>query len=124
MSNALLCNIFYPKSPLHDGAVIIRENKIMAANCFLPLSQDNSLSRELGTRHRAAIGISENSDAVVIVVSEESGKISIAVNGDLTRNLTVDILNRALYKILIPAPAESGEGNFIIKKVKSRWKNG
>jgi len=124
VSSELLLNIFYPRSPLHDGAVVIRENRIMAANCFLPLTQDTSLSKELGTRHRAAIGISENCDAVVVVVSEESGKISIAVNGDLTRNLTVENLNRALIKIFMPTPQDRAETNFIIKKVKSRWKNG
>lgn len=96
----LLVNIFVPNTPLHDGAVIIGGNKILAAACFLPLTHNNDLSRELGTRHRAAIGLSENSDAVVIVVSEETGKISIARDGDLTRNLTVETLKKALSKTL------------------------
>lgn len=96
----LLVNIFVPNTPLHDGAVVISENKIVAAACFLPLTANNDLSKELGTRHRAAIGLSENSDAVVIVVSEETGKISVALDGDLTRNLTVDTLKLALRKIL------------------------
>ncbi|NLY42383.1 MAG: TIGR00159 family protein [Clostridiaceae bacterium] len=100
ISAELLVNIFVPNTPLHDGAVIIRKNKIKAAACFLPLSQNQNLSKELGTRHRAALGISENSDAVVIVVSEETGKISIALDGDLTRNLTIEILKKALNKTL------------------------
>ena len=100
ISAELLVNIFVPNTPLHDGAVIIGSNKILAAACFLPLTHNNDLSKELGTRHRAAIGLSENSDAVVIVVSEETGKISIALNGGLTRNLTVDSLKKALIKTL------------------------
>lgn len=100
VSAELLVNIFVPNTPLHDGAVIIRGNKIMAAACFLPLTQNQDLSKELGTRHRAAIGISENSDAVTIVVSEETGKISIALDGDLTRNLTIETLKKALHKTL------------------------
>ncbi|MCG8501141.1 MAG: diadenylate cyclase CdaA [Firmicutes bacterium] len=100
VSAELLVNVFVPNTPLHDGAVIIRENKIKAAACFLPLTQNQDLSKELGTRHRAALGISENSDAVAIVVSEETGKISIALNGDLTRNLTVETLKKALNKTL------------------------
>ncbi len=96
----LLVNIFVPNTPLHDGAVIIGDNRILAAGCVLPLTAKSDLSKELGTRHRAAIGLSENSDAVVIVVSEETGKISIALNGDLTRNLTKDTLRRAIIKSL------------------------
>lgn len=96
----LLVNIFVPNTPLHDGAVIIGGNKVLAAACFLPLTHNNDLSRELGTRHRAAIGLSENSDAIVIVVSEETGKISIARDGDLTRGLTVETLKKALTKTL------------------------
>lgn len=98
VSSALLENIFVPNTPLHDGAVIIRDEKIYTAGCFLPLTSNASLSRELGTRHRAALGISEASDALVIVVSEETGKISIAVNGSLTRNLTEEALKSALTK--------------------------
>lgn len=96
----LLVNIFVPNTPLHDGAVIIGDNKILAGACFLPLTPNNELSKELGTRHRAAIGLSENSDAAVIVVSEETGKISIALDGNLTRNLTVNTLKLALKKVL------------------------
>lgn len=100
ISAELLVNIFVPNTPLHDGAVVIGSNKILAAACFLPLTHNNDLSKELGTRHRAAIGLSENSDAVVIVVSEETGKISIALDGGLTRNLTVETLKKALLKTM------------------------
>lgn len=100
ISAELLINIFVPNTPLHDGAVVIGSNKILAAACFLPLTHNNDLSKELGTRHRAAIGLSENSDAVVIVVSEETGKISIALDGGLTRNLTVESLKKALLKTM------------------------
>lgn len=113
VSKGLLENIFVPKTPLHDGAVIIRDNKIMAAGCMLPLTNNNNLSYELGTRHRAAIGLSENTDAIIVVVSEETGKISIARHGTLTRNLTGESLKKALKKIL--APEEEGEDN--IKKI-------
>lgn len=100
VSSRLLENIFVPNTPLHDGAVIIRNNKIATAGCLLPLTANNNLSRDLGTRHRAAIGLSEVTDAVIIVVSEETGKISIAMNGSLTRNLSEEALNKALKKIL------------------------
>lgn len=102
VSAALIENIFVPKTPLHDGAMIIRSNKIHTAGCLLPLTSNLNLSRELGTRHRAAIGLSEVSDAVIVVVSEETGKISIAINGTLTRNLTEESLKKALGKTLKP----------------------
>ncbi len=98
----ILVNIFVPNTPLHDGAVVIRDNRIVAAACFLPLTQNHDLSVELGTRHRAALGISECSDAAVIVVSEETGKISLALDGSLTRNLTIESLKKALVKIMSP----------------------
>ena len=85
---------------MHDGAVVIRNNKIVTAGCILPLTANNNLSRDLGTRHRAAIGLSEVTDAVIIVVSEETGKISIALNGSLTRNLSKESLVKALTKII------------------------
>lgn len=100
VSSALLENIFFPKTPLHDGAVIIRGDRIHTAGCFLPLTSNTNLSRDLGTRHRAALGISEASDAIVVVVSEETGKISLAINGSLTRNLTEASLKTALGKAL------------------------
>lgn len=102
VSSALLINTFIPNTPLHDGAVILRDNRIMAGRCLLPLTQTQKLSAELGTRHRAAIGMSENSDAIVVVVSEETGKISIALEGSLTRNLTVETLRKALKKLMLP----------------------
>lgn len=101
ISSELLINIFTPNTPLHDGAVVIRENKIKASACFLPLTDNPNLSKELGTRHRAALGITEVSDAIAIVVSEESGKISFALNGGLVRNLNSDTLRKALNKNLI-----------------------
>ena len=93
----LLENIFYPKAPLHDGAVVISKNRIRSAGCFLPLSQNYEISKELGTRHRAALGLSEVSDAVVVVVSEETGKISFVQNGQMLRGLTPDELRNRLY---------------------------
>ncbi len=102
VSAELLVNLFVPNTPLHDGAVVIRRNRIVAASCFLPLTENKDLSTELGTRHRAALGMSECSDAVVIVVSEETGKISLALDGSLTRNLTVESLKKALIKVMSP----------------------
>ncbi len=95
----LLTNIFVPKTPLHDGAVIIRNNKIEAASCFLPLSQNPNVSKELGTRHRAGLGMSEESDAVVVIVSEETGGISIACGGELNMKLTPEALENNLIKL-------------------------
>ena len=97
VSPQLLCNIFVPNTPLHDGAVIISENKIAAAACMLPLSDDQEISKEFGTRHRAAVGASKNSDSIVVVVSEETGKISVAKDG----TLIVDVKEEALKKILL-----------------------
>ena len=96
VSPELIINIFVPNTPLHDGAVIIGGNKIKAAACFLPLTQDNTLNQELGTRHRAAIGITEVADCVVVVVSEETGRISAAQNGKLMNNLDEPNLRRLL----------------------------
>ncbi len=96
-SKEVFGNIFYPKAPLHDGAVIMRDGFILAAACFLPKPQkDASINKKLGSRHRAAIGMSENSDAVVIVVSEETGQISVALNGNLTRDYTREKLRKVL----------------------------
>jgi diadenylate cyclase len=92
ISSVLLLNIFEHNAPLHDGAIVIRKNKISAAGCFLPLTGDNSLNKDLGTRHRAAIGIAEQSDALTIVVSEETGAISVAQNGKLQRFLDTNTL--------------------------------
>ncbi len=102
----LIKNIFYPKTPLHDGAVIIRDGKVASAACMLPLSTNNNLSRELGMRHRAGIGITERSDAVVAIVSEETGSISVAVDGILKRHLNVETFETLLRKELIPVESE------------------
>ena len=102
ISPELIVNVFYPKSPLHDSALIIREGRVFAAGCFLPLSQNQEISRELGTRHRAAFGISENSDVLVIVVSEENGIISLVEHGIIKRSMTIDTLRIALEKALLP----------------------
>lgn len=96
----LLENLFVPNTPLHDGATIIRQNKIVASGCVLPLTNNTTINKKLGTRHRAAIGLSENSDALVIVVSEETGTISLAINGRLTRNYDKDKLKVILLKIM------------------------
>ena len=91
-----------PNTPLHDGAVIIRDDKIHKASCVLPLSANKDLSNELGTRHRAALGISEQADCVCLVVSEETGKISVMQNGNMMRNLSVNSLYKLLNKVLAP----------------------
>jgi diadenylate cyclase len=107
-SKELFGNIFYPKTPLHDGAVIMRDGMILAAACFLPKPQKEELiNKKLGSRHRAAIGMSENSDALIIVVSEETGQISVAENGTLTRNYTREKLHNLLTDTLIPKQNES-----------------
>jgi diadenylate cyclase len=100
VSGALLESVFYPKSPLHDGAVIVRDGRIVAACCMLPLTESTALSRELGTRHRAAIGVTEESDAVAVVVSEETGHITVAHRGLLTSIEDVDELEEMLTDLL------------------------
>ena len=100
ISSELIVNIFIPNTPLHDGAMVIRNNKIAAATCFLPLTQNQSLSKELGTRHRAGLGLSEDADAVVVIVSEETGKISIALDGELITNLSPELLEEKLILLL------------------------
>ncbi|WP_040197728.1 diadenylate cyclase CdaA [Candidatus Soleaferrea massiliensis] len=106
-SKELIGNIFFVNSPLHDGAMVVRYGKLFAAGCFLPLSTNQSISRELGTRHRAALGMSENSDAMVIIVSEETGYISIAHDGVLTRNITPETLRFSLEEELFPSRKQS-----------------
>ena len=122
VSPQLLVNLFTPNTPLHDGAVIISDNKIVAAACILPLASDNDISKELGTRHRAALGISKESDSIAIVISEENGKISIAKNG----TLIVDVNEEALKKILIKSmvtdrykDVEVTKGRF--ENMKATW---
>lgn len=106
VNSELLKNLFWNKAPMHDGAVIVRNGQIIGAGCVLPLSGNVNLSRELGMRHRAGIGMSENSDAVVAIVSEETGSISVAVDGMLKRHLAPETLDRLLRAELMPEPAE------------------
>ena len=122
-SKEVFGNIFYPKTPLHDGAVIMRDGIILAAACFLPKPQNDAIiNKKLGSRHRAAIGMSENSDAIVIVVSEETGQISVAMNGVLTRDYTRDKLEDLLHReIYTTIPTEdSGEDKKRISSVFKR----
>lgn len=106
ISSELLINIFIPNTPLHDGAVIIQGTRITAAACYLPLSENPFISKELGTRHRAAIGISEVGDALAIVVSEETGQISLALDGQVVRDINEESLISKLYSELSPKSAE------------------
>lgn len=107
-SAPIICNIFFNKAPLHDGAMILRDGMVYAAGCILPLTKSDRVAIELGTRHRAAIGMSENSDAVIIVVSEETGQISVVVNGVITRNFTRETLRSELESRLL-SEEEQGE---------------
>ncbi len=109
VSEQLLRNIFFPKAALHDGAMIILEGRVAAAGCVLPLSESNRLSADLGTRHRAGMGMSEASDAVVVIVSEETGTISVAVGGMLKRHLAPQTLERLLIQELCPKENQTPE---------------
>ncbi|MBE7033337.1 MAG: TIGR00159 family protein [Ruminococcaceae bacterium] len=122
ISSELLINIFIPNTPLHDGAVIVRDNKIVAARCILPLTQNETLSREFGTRHRAALGLSESSDAAIIVVSEETGKISFTLNGDMSRNYTEDTLKKVITKVLSSDSSDNSDNIFSKWKEMLKWK--
>lgn len=115
LSPHILRNLFFNNAPLHDGAVIIRDGRVYAAGCFLPLTTKTDIDKDLGTRHRAAIGVSENSDAIVIVVSEETGQISIAMNGSLQRNYNYATLKQALN-----ANIKEVQGEHHVKKGKSK----
>ena len=99
LTSQLLINIFEKNTPLHDGAVIVRGDRVISATCYLPLSDSMTISKDLGTRHRAALGISEVSDSLTIVVSEETGKVSIALSGELYRNVDADFLRNKLAYI-------------------------
>lgn len=118
VSAELLKSIFYPKSPLHDGAVIVRNDRILAATCMLPMTSNTSISRDLGMRHRAGIGISEVTDAVVIIVSEETGSISVAINGMLKRHLAHDTFEKLLRNELILDDNASSVRN----RIRNRFK--
>ena len=120
VTSQLLINIFEHNTPLHDGAVIIQGNRVVSATCYLPLSDNLGLSKELGTRHRAGVGISEITDSLTIIVSEETGKISVAYEGELERNLDADSLRDRMYKIL-NNPVEEHK-NLRIWKGRSRDK--
>ena len=114
VSEQLIRNVFYPKTALHDGAMIVRDGRVAAAGCVLPLSESSHLSSDLGTRHRAAVGISEVTDAVTVVVSEETGAISVAVGGVLKRHLAPQMLERLLRNELCP-PETQPEDNLVVK---------
>ena len=122
VSPQLLVNIFEPKTPLHDGAVVISGNKIAAAACVLPLADDKDIARELGTRHRAAIGISKETDCVAVVVSEETGKISIAKEGTLIADVKEETLKKILIKYLITIKDIEQEKKEKIKRFKKFYK--
>lgn len=122
-SEQLLRNVFFPRASLHDGAVIIRDGRVAAAGCVLPLSNSQRLHADLGTRHRAAVGISEVSDAVVVVVSEETGVISVAVGGVLKRHLAPQMLERLLRNELCPVE-EKQEENLVVKLRQKLQKKG
>ena len=116
VSTQLLRMIFVPKTPLHDGAVIIRSNKIYAAACYLPLTDNPDLSKDLGTRHRAGIGITETADCITVIVSEETGTVSIARNGVLTRTMTTDILRRLLRDSLSEQEEKAARGWLFLRR--------
>lgn len=125
VSPQLLVNIFTPKTPLHDGAVVISNNKIAAAACMLPLASDKDIARELGTRHRAGIGISKESDSIAVIVSEETGKISVAKDGTLIADVREDVLKKILINNIVTKRFSEGK----IKKERKlnklifKWKN-
>lgn len=116
----LICNVFFPKTPLHDGAMILRNGRICAAGCILPLSQNMLISKDLGTRHRAALGMSENSDAVIVVVSEETGTISVAERGGLRRNYSKEELRTRLRSALLPEENDTS----LLSSIRGRIKKG
>ena len=125
VSPQLLVNIFEPKTPLHDGAVIISNNKIAAAACVLPLADDKDIAKELGTRHRAAIGISKESDSIVVVVSEETGKMSVAKDGTLIADVREDVLKKILISNVVTKrfAVEKKERASQLKKIRERIRN-
>ena len=122
VSEQLIRNIFFPKAALHDGAMVVRDGRVTAAGCVLPLSGNQQLSADLGTRHRAGVGISEVSDAVVVIVSEETGTISVAVGGMLKRHLAPQTLERLLLNEL--APGEDGKKRGALSGLWSKVKSG
>ena len=119
VSPQLLVNIFTPNTPLHDGAVVISDNKISAAACMLPLASDGDIARELGTRHRAAIGMSKESDAIIVVVSEETGRISVAKEGTLIADVKEEALKKILISNIITKRFKENDKKTIFDKVKN-----
>ena len=124
LSGELLKNIFFIKAPMHDGAVIVRNGRAMAAGCMLPLSKNVNLSRDLGMRHRAGIGMSENSDAVVVIVSEETGSISVAIGGMLRRHLKPETLENLLRNELLLQEETEDKQKFPLLKLLRAKRNG
>lgn len=125
ISHELIGNIFFPNSPLHDGAAVVRDGRLLCAGCVLPLTKSENISSDLGTRHRAALGMSEQSDAMVIVTSEETGTISVALKGELIRELTDSELREKLMDYLLENPPENkltGEGGVFNKLFKGKKK--
>lgn len=118
LTSELLINIFIPNTPLHDGAVIVQKQQVSAAACYLPLSESPFISKELGTRHRAALGISEVTDSITIVVSEETGSVSLTKNGELHRDLSPEMVNEMLTKELVTAnkTSSSARWNWRVKR--------
>ena len=120
-SAELIKNIFFKNSPLHDGAMIVRAGRVCAAGCVLPLSGNQSLSRDLGTRHRAAVGMSESADSVLVVVSEETGSISVAIGGILKRHLSPDMLRKLLENELLDSEKQEKSR---LAAIRDMWKGG
>ena len=123
ISPQLLVNIFVPKTPLHDGAVVISNNKIAAAACMLPLASDQDIAKELGTRHRAGIGISKESDAIAIIVSEETGKVSVAKDGTLIADVREDVLKKILISNIVTKRLNEAKENKETKGLKEIFQN-
>lgn len=124
LSEPLIENLFYKGSPLHDGAVIIRDDRILAAACVLPLTENSSLSKDLGTRHRAGLGITEVSDAIVLIVSEETGIISMAVDGKLSRFLDLKAVEKMLLNYFMNKFTRKKTGKALIKQLFGKKSNG
>ncbi len=127
VSEQLIRNVFFPKASLHDGAMVIQDGRVLAAGCVLPLSESRRISADLGTRHRAAVGMSEVSDAVIVVVSEETGAISVAVDGVLKRHLAPQTLEKLLRNELCPEQPQQQEESLVLKlrqKLQKKEKGG
>ncbi|MFJ7978301.1 diadenylate cyclase CdaA [Peribacillus sp. JNUCC 23] len=119
ISSELLINIFIPNTPLHDGAVILKDNQLAAAACYLPLSESPFISKELGTRHRAAIGISEVTDCITVIVSEETGGISVTKNGEIYRELSLETFKEMLTKELVDDTKQASSGRWNLRGKKN-----